>query len=287
MCYNLCLKSSIWETAIIIKSDARICMKSPSNNVRSIVLYLHFSFCLHSFASHKSIPILNLCETIKADAISSLEKLFQFKASKEIEDKSINKLMKILPQNPKQPYKFTYNPHTVFLLQSLLFLSLLFFCCYLTCYIGFSPNALKGKGCIFLLSLLCLHIKVRMNITFEIFSREPFDDLLFCIFVNTLLSPLQGINCLFGSFVTDTFWVFLDCLSQSWNGAFKIICFILIYFLQSHITPRPIFTTLCTVTHAAWCTADFFLLSLQGECFFHCKTAPDFWRNLKAIFATA
>lgn len=208
--------------------------------------------------------------------------------------------MKIPPHNPKQPYKLTYNPHTVFLLQSLLFLSLLFSCCcYLTFCICFSPNALKGKGCIFFLSLLCLHIKVGMNITFEIFSRERFDDLWFWVFVNTLLLPCRESTASFGSFVTDTFWVFLVCLSLSWfydfwllskraeMGVFKIICFILIYFLQSHITPGSILPTLCTVTHAAWCPDDFFLLPLQGEFFFHCKTAPDFWRNLKAIFATA
>lgn len=164
------------------------------------------------------------------------------------------------------------------LLQSFLFSSLLFcYCSYLICYTCFSPNALKGKGCIFFLSLLCLPYKCRNeHYIWNIFRRTLWFTVLH-LCKHFVFSPA-------GNQLSLLDLLFLFSLSQSWDGCFWKHLLHTHLFLQSHITPGLILTAFCKQLLGA--TEDFFLLSLWGEWGFHLRTAPGFWSNPKAVSAT-
>lgn len=175
------------------------------------------------------------------------------------------------------------------LLQNLLFPSLMFcYCCYLTWYICFSPNALKGRACIFFLSLLCLPYKCRNEHYFwNIFKITLWWFTVLCLCKHFVFSPTG--NQLF-------FWIFCNWYFLSVPGlsvtelrwvplkAFASYSLISCRVISPQGWFSLPFVQLLLLLHAA---AVYFLLSLQGECLFHWRTVPNFWTNPKAVFAAA
>lgn len=115
-------------------------------------------------------------------------------------------------------------------------------------------------------SLYCAsHTNVGMNITFEILSEEHFDDLVFCIFVNTLFSPLQGTNCLFWIFCH---WFFLSVPVFAVADLRQVLlkAFVSHSSISCRVTSELILSAFCKqLLLPLEASADFFLLSLWRE----------------------
>lgn len=174
--------------------------------------------------------------------------------------------MKIFLSNSEQLYKLTYNPCASTPLEVLpLFL---FVCCcsYLTRYTCCGPNVSKGKGYIFFffpLSLLCLPYKCRNeHYIWNIFKGTLWWFTVLHLCKHSVFSPagnqLPLLDLL--SLLVSECSCFLSHRAET--GTSESICFSLIYFLQSHITPGLILTGFCKqLLPLLGATADFFSLS--------------------------
>lgn len=176
-----------------------------------------------------------------------------------------------------------------FLLQSLLFPSLLFcYYSYLTCYTCSSPNGLKGKGCIFF-SLLCLTYKCRNEHYIWNIFRTLWWFTVLHLCKHFVFSPAANQLPLLDvlSLILSVCCSFLCRRAEI--GSFESICFTLICFLQSHITPgldsHCLLQTVVPTTWGYW----WFLpaLSLSEECGFSLEDCTWFLKKLKVVTATA
>lgn len=152
--------------------------------------------------------------------------------------------------------------------QSFLFSSSLFCCCsYLTCYTSFSPNALKGKGWLFFLSLLCLPHKCRNeHYIWNIVKRTLWWFSVLHLCKHFVFSPAGNQLPLLDLLSLILSECSCFCCRRSETGAFESICFTLFYFLQSHITSELILIAFCKqLLPPLGASADFFLLSLWRE----------------------
>lgn len=162
--------------------------------------------------------------------------------SREIENKSINKLMKICPSYPKQSHTFTHNPCA----PTPPAVIPLFFFAVLTWHA--TPAAvqmpLKARAVSFFLSLLCLPYKCRSeHYIWNIFKGRLWWFTVLC--KHFVFSPAGNQRPLLDllSLIPSECFCFLCCRAEM--GAFESICFALIYFSQSHITLGLILTVFC------------------------------------------
>lgn len=176
-----------------------------------------------------------------------------------------------------------------FLLQSFLFPSLLFcYYSYLICYTCSSPNGLKGKECTFF-SLLCLTHKCRNeHYIWNIFwTLWWFAVLHLCkhLVFSPAVNELPFLDLL--SLILSVCCSFLCCTAEM--DSFESICFTLIYFLQSHITPGlDSHSLLQIVAPTAWSYWWFFpALPVSEECGFSLESCTWFLKKLKVTTATA
>lgn len=179
-----------------------------------------------------------------------------------------------------------------FLLWSFLFPSLSF--CYysfLTCYTCLSPNGLKGKGCIFF-SLPCLTYKCgNEHYIWNVFwTLWWFSVLHLC--KHFVFSPAVNWPPLLDLLSLNLSVCCSFLCRRAEMGSFESICFTLIYFLQSHITPgldsHCLLHTLAPTTWGyRWFSSCSLSLSLSEERGFSLESCTWFLKKLKVVTATA